>query len=62
MRSSKENSLNTLEEAHTPPTPSSTASDSTESSKPSQSGITSSLSPDDAANTVPSTNGIIKTR
>lgn len=62
VRSSKENSLNTLEEAHTPPTPSSTASDSTESSKPSQSGITSSLSPDNAANTVPSTNGIIKTR
>lgn len=62
VKSSKEGSLNTLEDAHTPPTPSSSASDSTESSKPSQSGINSNLSPDDTANTVPSTNGMIKTR
>lgn len=62
VKSSKEGSLNTLDDAPTPPTPSSGTSDSTESSKPSQTGANSNSSPDDAANTIPSTNGMIKLR
>lgn len=64
VKSSKEGSLNNLGDAHTPPTPSSSASDSTESSKPSHSGATSSSLPDDTASTAtaPSSNGLIKAR
>lgn len=62
VKSSKEGSLNTVGDAHTPPTPRSSASDSTESSKPSQSGVNNNSVPEDTANGGPSTNGMVKTR
>ena len=62
VKSSKEGSLNTVGDVHTPPTPRSSASDSTESSKPSQSGVNNNSVPEDTANGGPSTNGMVKTR
>ena len=64
VKSSKEGSLNTVGDAHTPPTPSSSTSDSTESSKRSQPVANSNAPSDDVASTVtvPSTNGMITTR